>query len=124
MTPSSETNAVAMIFLIFQLLFVECSQVAAARALYLLPPGPCSGAGKNRSSRTSPTASQEMEPLRAHASTSCISEASTIHNPPMCSFFSKYGPSVTSPVPSDCFLPVLALAAEEMPQANFLTPAA
>ena len=38
-------------------------EVAAARAVYLLPPGPCSGAGKNRSSRTSSTASQEMEPL-------------------------------------------------------------
>src|SRR5271166_4300203 len=69
------------------------SEVVAARAVYLLPPGPCSGAGKNRSSRTSPTASQEMAPLRAHASASSISAASSIQKPPMCSLVSVYGPS-------------------------------
>jgi hypothetical protein len=42
----------------------------------------------------------------------------------MCSLVSVYGPSVTSTVPSDCFRTVFALLAAEIPQANFLTPAA
>src|SRR6185436_1642133 len=86
--------------------------------------GPCSGAGKNRSSRTSPTASQVMAPLRAHASASSILAASSIQKPPMCSLVSVYGPSVTSTVPSVCFCTVFALPAGEIPHANFLTPAA
>src|SRR5262249_25437443 len=35
----------------------------SGQAVYLLPPGPCSGAGKKRSSRTSPGASQAMAPF-------------------------------------------------------------
>jgi len=41
----------------------------------------------------------------------------------MCSLVSVYGPSVTSTLPSGCFRTVFALAAGEMPQANFLAPA-
>ena len=63
-------------------------------------------------------------PLRAHASASSILAASSIQNPPMCSLVSRYGPSVTSTVPSDCFRTVFALEAGEIPQANFLAPAA
>src|SRR6516164_8281907 len=96
----------------------------SGQVVYLLPPGPCVGAGKKRSSRTSPTASQEMEPLRAHAGASSISAHSSIQNPPMCSLVSVYGPSVTTTLPSRCFRTVFALAAGEIPQANFLTPAA
>jgi hypothetical protein len=40
------------------------------------------------------------------------------------SLVSVYGPSVTSTVPSGCFRTVFALPAGEIPQANFLTPAA
>src|SRR6516164_2067828 len=96
----------------------------SGQVVYLLPPGPCVGAGKKRSSRTSPTASQEMEPLRAHAGASSISAHSSIQNPPMCSLVSVYGPSVTTTLPSRDFRTVFALAAGEIPQANFLTPAA
>src|SRR6266851_5856437 len=70
-------------------LFRSREEQKFAHLVYLLPPGPCSGAGKNRSSRTSPTASQEMAPLRAHASTSSISAASSIQKPPMCSLVSR-----------------------------------
>ena len=42
----------------------------------------------------------------------------------MCSLVSVYGPSVTTTFPSGCFRSVFALAAGEIPQANFLTPAA
>jgi len=35
-----------------------------------------------------------------------------------------YGPSVTSTIPSGCFRTVFALLAGEIPQANFLAPAA
>jgi hypothetical protein len=42
----------------------------------------------------------------------------------MCSLVSVYGPSVTSTLPSGCFRSVFALAAGEIQQANFLTPAA
>src|ERR1700750_2007086 len=76
------------------------------------------GSGKKRSSRTSPTASQETAPLRAHASASSISAHSSIQNPPMCSLVSVYGPSVTSTLQSGCFRSVFALAAGEMPQAK------
>ena len=81
------------------------------------------GAGKKRSSRTSPTASQEMAPFRAHASASSILAASSIQNPPMCSVVSVYGPSVTCTLPSGCFRTVFALAgrgnaAGELPHAG------
>ena len=62
--------------------------------------------------------------MRAHASASSISAASSIQKPPMCSLVSVYGPSVTSTVPSGCFRTVFALLAGEIPQANFRTPAA
>src|SRR6266550_1253334 len=65
-----------------------------------------------------------MAPLRAHASASSISAASSIQKPPICSLVSVYGPSVTSTVPSGCFRTVFALLAGEIPQANFLAPAA
>src|ERR1700736_4554990 len=108
-----------MYFIVLLLIADRWDQV-----VYLLPPDPCSGAGKKRSSRTSPTASQEMAPLRAHASASSISAHSNIQNPPRCSLVSVYGPSVTSTVPSGCPRSVFALPAGEMRQANFLTPAA
>jgi hypothetical protein len=44
-----------------------CSEVAAAWALYLFPDS-CSGAGKNKSSRTSPATSQAIAPFFAQAS--------------------------------------------------------
>src|SRR5581483_9644600 len=94
------------------------------QGVYLLPPGPSSGAGKNRSSRTSPGTSQAMAAFFAHASASSILAASSIQNPPMCSLVSVYGPSVISTLPLGCLRSVFALAAGEMPQANFLTPAA
>src|SRR5262245_32694949 len=65
-----------------------------------------------------------MAAFFAHASASSRSAASSIQNPPMCSLVSVYGPSVTSTLPSGCFRSVFALAAGEMPQANFLAPAA
>src|SRR5262249_33943765 len=65
-----------------------------------------------------------MAPLRAHARAASISPASSIQKPPMCSLVSVYGPSVTSTVPSGCLRTVFAVPAGEMPQANFLTPAA
>jgi len=39
--------------------------------------------------------------------------------PPMCSWYSVYGPSVTSTLPSGRARSVFALPAGEMPQANF-----
>src|SRR5579862_989669 len=92
--------------------------------VYLLLLGSGSGAGKKRSSRTSPTASQEMAPLRAHASASSILAHSKIQNPPMCSLVSVYGPSVTRTLPSGFLRSVFALPGGAMPQANFLMPAA
>src|ERR1700722_376063 len=82
------------------------------------------GSGLKRSSRTSPDARQATAPLRAHASASSISAASSIQKPPMCSLVSVYGPSVTSTLPSGWARNDLALPAGEMPHANFLAPAA
>src|SRR5712671_3207423 len=56
-----------------------------------------------------------MAPLRAHASASSISAASSIQKPPICSLVSVYGPSVTSTLPSVCFRNVFALLAGEIP---------
>src|SRR5262245_11782268 len=44
----------------------------SSQVVYLPSPDPCSGAGKNRSSRTSPGTSQAMAPFFAHASASSI----------------------------------------------------
>src|SRR5262245_45235428 len=91
--------------------------------VYLLSLGTCVGAGRKRISRTSPDARQATAPLRAHASASSISAASSIQKPPMCSLVSVYGPSVTSTLPSGWARSDLALLAGERPQANFLAPA-
>src|ERR1700722_16283939 len=96
----------------------------SGQVIYFLSLGSCSGAGKKRSSRTSPATSQAMAPFFAHANASFMSAHSSIQKPPMCSLVSVYGPSVTSTLPSGWARSVLALPAGEMPQANFLTPAA
>ena len=64
-----------------------------------------------------------MAPFFAHASASFISVHSSIQNPPMCSFVSVYGPSVTSTLPSRWARSVFALAgggnaAGELPHAG------
>ena len=73
--------------------------------------------------RTSTGALQATAALRAHASASSRSAASSTHNPPTCSMVSRYGPSVTSTVPFALARSDFALLAGCKPPTKTLTPA-
>src|SRR6266852_3199264 len=74
--------------------------------------------------RTSTGARQATAASRPHASASSRLAASSTQKPPMCSFVSRYGPSVTSTLPSGCARSDFALLAAERPPTKTTTPAA
>src|SRR5713226_1213200 len=77
-----------------------------------------------RNARTSTGARQAATALRPHASASSRFAHSSSQKPPRGSLVSKYGPSVTSTLPSGCARSDLASLAAERPPAKSLTPAA
>src|SRR5580704_2378754 len=80
--------------------------------------------GIARNSRTSTDARQATAALRPHATASSMLAASSIQKPPMCSFVSRYGPSVTTTFPPGCLRSDFAWGADCRPPAKNLAPAA
>src|SRR5882762_2734030 len=60
------------------------------------------GVFDRKNARTSHAPRPATAPLRAHASASSMSAASSIERPPTCSLVSRYGPSVMSTLPPGC----------------------
>src|SRR5262249_34263550 len=77
-----------------------------------------------RNARTSTGTRQATTALRAHASASSMSAASSIQKPPTCSLVSRDGPSVMTTSPPRWLRNDFALAADSRLPAKNLAPAA